>query len=611
MYPCINTHMNSAKMSMVGTSSWISPELIKNEACTEKVDVWSFGVVAWEILTQEVPFKGLNSMSILFGVGSGNLRLHLCFSPRARNRPTFSSILKHLANLAVEIDAITEDAWAMRRQVWQKEVNKEAEKLPGKDNGNDDPKQLSQEQGRRARSQADARAPTRRRAPPNVPPQDDEQTVIKNELVRFKQELEMRAAAIAEQEAQMRRAGTAGPPNGHSPPAVHKHSSGSVPELKAVRLQKTLNLEAPLPNTPAGSTPNLQHRRVTAVCSLSSSDDERFSAIPPRSRHSYAASSRQESFEDGRGFSSGSRAASARSSIAHRHLSGVRNASACNLPAGDEDFPMVCPCCSYNFAFQRSSAARVSGISADSGVVSAATDGRHHSALMLDVEENGNHSACGLTADVPLYRNHAARWSDGRIAHRHHAHRHPSTAPNSATRQRTAPLRAEHEAASRAGSSRIHRSHSVHSRTDVRSAPTDLTGEEADVPMQMDTSMEASVRYPRRTVDETIAELSSSVSSKSNRSAKKAPHLAGIGMDQSSSTMASSLERSLEAALVDGLSDKESKLRTLTSSFPHSSAMCIEPDLHRGPQPECRPGDRGDEHGERSGARPMLIAAWL
>jgi hypothetical protein len=40
-----------------------------------------------------------------------------------------------------------------------------------------------------------------------------------------------------------------------------------------------------------------------------------------------------------------------------------------------------------------------------------------------------------------------------------------------------------------------------------------------------------------------------------------------IIMDQSSSTMASSLERSLEMAIADGLSDKESKLKLAKSTF--------------------------------------------
>jgi serine/threonine protein kinase len=48
----------------------MAPEMLKNEPCSEKVDVWSFSVILWEILTQEIPYKNLSSMAIMFGVGS-------------------------------------------------------------------------------------------------------------------------------------------------------------------------------------------------------------------------------------------------------------------------------------------------------------------------------------------------------------------------------------------------------------------------------------------------------------------------------------------------------------------------------------------------------------
>lgn len=48
----------STKMSFIGTVSYMAPEIIRNELCSEKIDVWSYGVVLWELLTCEVPYKG-------------------------------------------------------------------------------------------------------------------------------------------------------------------------------------------------------------------------------------------------------------------------------------------------------------------------------------------------------------------------------------------------------------------------------------------------------------------------------------------------------------------------------------------------------------------------
>lgn len=44
--------------SFNGTVAWMSPEAIRSEASGKGVDVWSFGVMLWELVTGEVPYKG-------------------------------------------------------------------------------------------------------------------------------------------------------------------------------------------------------------------------------------------------------------------------------------------------------------------------------------------------------------------------------------------------------------------------------------------------------------------------------------------------------------------------------------------------------------------------
>ncbi|CAB1329409.1 unnamed protein product, partial [Coregonus sp. 'balchen'] len=65
----------SMKMSFAGTVAWMAPEVIRNEPVSEKVDIWSFGVVLWEMLTGEVPYKDVDSSAIIWGVGNNSLNL--------------------------------------------------------------------------------------------------------------------------------------------------------------------------------------------------------------------------------------------------------------------------------------------------------------------------------------------------------------------------------------------------------------------------------------------------------------------------------------------------------------------------------------------------------
>jgi len=95
-----------ATISFRGTPNWMAPELIRSEKCSGKVDVWSFGVVIWELLTRHEPYKTLNVNQVIFGVGGGTLKLpiphtcppqiaallEMCWKSEAHQRPSFNQI---------------------------------------------------------------------------------------------------------------------------------------------------------------------------------------------------------------------------------------------------------------------------------------------------------------------------------------------------------------------------------------------------------------------------------------------------------------------------------------------------------------------------------------
>ncbi|XP_058837677.1 mitogen-activated protein kinase kinase kinase 9 isoform X2 [Topomyia yanbarensis] len=135
----------STKMSFAGTVAWMAPEVIRNEPCNEKVDIWSYGVVLWELLTGEVPYKNVDSSQIIFGVGNNSLYLPIpascpegfklllkqCWSPKPRNRPSFKIILTHLEIAGHELmRQCTEDqGYYETQKSWREEIRSHMQKL--------------------------------------------------------------------------------------------------------------------------------------------------------------------------------------------------------------------------------------------------------------------------------------------------------------------------------------------------------------------------------------------------------------------------------------------------------------------------------------------------
>merc|ERR1712038_1324736 len=137
----------STCMSFAGTVAWMAPEVIRNEPCNEKVDIWSFGVLLWELLTCEIPYQNVDSSAIIWGVGSNKLNLPIpstcpegykllikqCWATKPRNRPSFKNILMHLDIASVEILSYQPQDYFKTQQSWKKEVWEYNEKVKGED----------------------------------------------------------------------------------------------------------------------------------------------------------------------------------------------------------------------------------------------------------------------------------------------------------------------------------------------------------------------------------------------------------------------------------------------------------------------------------------------
>ncbi|GER33397.1 kinase family protein [Striga asiatica] len=96
-----------------GTPQWMAPEVLRNEPSDEKADIYSFGVILWELATHKIPWETLNAVQVIGTVGFMNQRLDLpgdvdpqwnsviesCWHSEPQCRPSFQELVEKLKEL--------------------------------------------------------------------------------------------------------------------------------------------------------------------------------------------------------------------------------------------------------------------------------------------------------------------------------------------------------------------------------------------------------------------------------------------------------------------------------------------------------------------------------
>jgi len=99
----------SEQASLVGTVATMAPEVISGDRYTAAADVYSFGIVIWELFSGLLPFSGMNPAQVMFSVTARDLRppikpgmmppevaslIQRCWRPQPSARPSFLEIVQ-------------------------------------------------------------------------------------------------------------------------------------------------------------------------------------------------------------------------------------------------------------------------------------------------------------------------------------------------------------------------------------------------------------------------------------------------------------------------------------------------------------------------------------
>ncbi|KAL2902417.1 putative serine/threonine-protein kinase SIS8 [Bienertia sinuspersici] len=98
---------------------WMAPEVLRNDPSNEKSDVFSFGVILWELVTVKIPWDNLNALQVVGVVGFMDRRLDIpdnldpcilsvindCWQSKPELRPSFQDVIQRMTEILQSIPA--------------------------------------------------------------------------------------------------------------------------------------------------------------------------------------------------------------------------------------------------------------------------------------------------------------------------------------------------------------------------------------------------------------------------------------------------------------------------------------------------------------------------
>uniref|UniRef100_A0A8C2DKK1 Mitogen-activated protein kinase kinase kinase MLT-like n=1 Tax=Cyprinus carpio TaxID=7962 RepID=A0A8C2DKK1_CYPCA len=135
---------HTTHMSLVGTFPWMAPEVIQSLPVSETCDTYSYGVVLWEMLTREVPFKGFEGLQVAWLVVEKHERptipsscpasfadlMRRCWIAEPKERPQFKQVLSTLETMKNDSKLPRQcNSFLHNKAEWRCEIEETLERL--------------------------------------------------------------------------------------------------------------------------------------------------------------------------------------------------------------------------------------------------------------------------------------------------------------------------------------------------------------------------------------------------------------------------------------------------------------------------------------------------
>ena len=104
----------------IGTYQWMAPEVISGEQYSEQADVFSFGIILWELATRKPPYREKTGQQVAQEVVKSGLRpplpkkcpeqflslMQRCWDQSPDARPTFNRIIEELEKYLEYLESV-------------------------------------------------------------------------------------------------------------------------------------------------------------------------------------------------------------------------------------------------------------------------------------------------------------------------------------------------------------------------------------------------------------------------------------------------------------------------------------------------------------------------